>query len=122
MPPNSVAHTYGDFSLAPAVNPDRHGYGKFSLPSNIELNAAAAGHQKIQTLAADLTIKRLEAARDIALAEAAGWVVGPVSLLGFPGSLSVPLPPPAKAKADPLRHTLISVRLPSASWPCAEIV
>ena len=57
MPPNSLAHTFGDFSLAPAANPDRHGYGKFSLPSNIELNAAAAGHQKIQTLAADLTIQ-----------------------------------------------------------------
>ena len=57
MPPNSVAHTYGDFSLAPAVNPDRHGYGKFSLPSNIELNAAAAGHQTIKTLAAALTIQ-----------------------------------------------------------------
>ena len=57
MPPNSAVHTFGDFSLAPAVNPDRHGYGKFSLPSNIELNAAAAGHQTIKTLAADLTIQ-----------------------------------------------------------------
>lgn len=56
MPPNSAAHTYGDFSLAPAANPDRHGYGKFSLPSNIELNAAA-GAQTIKTLAADLTIQ-----------------------------------------------------------------
>ena len=57
MPPHSLAHTFGDFSLAPAANPDRHGYGKFSLPSNIELNAAAAGHQTVKTLAADLTIQ-----------------------------------------------------------------
>ena len=57
MPPHSTAHTYGDLSLAPATNPDRHGYGKFSLPSNIELNAAASGSQVIKTLAADLTLQ-----------------------------------------------------------------
>jgi hypothetical protein len=48
MPP--AAHTYGDLSIAPAANPDRHGYG------NIEL-AAAAGNQTVKTVAADLTIQ-----------------------------------------------------------------
>ena len=41
MPPSAAIHSYGDFSIAAATNPARHGYTKFSLPSNIELNADA---------------------------------------------------------------------------------
>jgi len=57
MPPSAAIHSYGDFSIAAATNPARHGYGKFSLPSNIELNADAATPQFVKTLNADLTVQ-----------------------------------------------------------------
>lgn len=49
-------------------------------------------------------------------------VAGPVSDVLLPEFPSVPLPPPAKAKATPNFQTLTWARLPSASWPCAEMV
>ena len=49
-------------------------------------------------------------------------VAGPASDVVLPESLSVPLPPPPKANATPPFHTFTWARLPSASWPCAEIV
>ena len=49
-------------------------------------------------------------------------VVGPVSDVVLPESASVPLPPPPNANATPAFQTLTWVRLPSTSWPCAEIV
>ena len=49
-------------------------------------------------------------------------VAGPVSEVVLPESPSVPLPPPAKANAEPFFQTLTWLRFPSASWPRAETV
>lgn len=49
-------------------------------------------------------------------------VAGPGSEVVLPESPSVPLPPPANAKAPPFFQTFTCARLPSLSCPCAEIV
>ena len=49
-------------------------------------------------------------------------VAGPLSDEVLPESLSVPFPPPAKAKGAPAFQMFTCERLPSASWPWAETV
>ena len=70
MPP-AAAHTYGDFNIAAAANPARHGFGKLSLPSNIELNADAGTPQYLKTLNADL---RLQSAKNAYITSVLGNV------------------------------------------------
>jgi hypothetical protein len=58
MPPSLSANfTYGDINLTAAIDPIRHGYGKFSLPSNIEMTAAANTPQFLKTTLADVTLQ-----------------------------------------------------------------
>lgn len=78
------------------------------------------------TLAAAATATVCVIVADVAPPESTALAVnvtaaGPESDVLLPESLSVPLPPPAKAKPTPFFHTLTCVRLPLLSWPCAEI-
>ena len=71
MPPNSGNQIYGDLVLNPAQNVSRHGPGKLTIKSDLELNGDALVPQKLSTTAADLQIN---AAKELGLKSVAGDV------------------------------------------------
>ena len=56
MPPNSGTQIYGDLVLNAAQNTARHGYGKLSVKSDLELTGPQETAQTFRTTAADLVV------------------------------------------------------------------